>query len=332
MRKKVLVAVVALATVILSLVPLAVLYIASRFRYQPPLNPLEEQMKVSAQSKVIMISPRDFVITRPLTWAESMIGMARDSPYYIIGELTIYVDTLLYNSFIIYAYELISVYRIRNCTMIKHLLNPYMFAYLDLNDPFDRHLHNLLLKNDCEVLYRLFSDEESWYASIGAIGYASAKYLEINNVTSKEQVEGRLFMLIHVEVGSEGEGVKRIRVKFYNVSREWEEEEMLRDARALLASHRKVVFMYSIPTQYWYDLFNEIVGSEAQLIIIDGIAPYNFDYLRKIKSYFLEIAIPVVGEDQAPEVEKILNSFWGAVYLADGRIVKLYGPNASRNS
>ncbi|MEM4863192.1 MAG: hypothetical protein QW706_08460 [Candidatus Nezhaarchaeales archaeon] len=323
MRKKV-VALVILVMVLISLAPLAVLYIASRYRYQTKPDPLIERIRESARSKIAVLSPREFEVVRPLTWAESTLTMGADAFYYVSQEFEARIDD--YDYFVEEMYYFINVLNIRNCTLLEYYLDTYFqgaVRYLNPNDPLDRIKRESLLRNDCEKLYRMFSHEESWFASLGALGYASRKYLEMNNVTHWKQIEEKLFMLAHVEVGEEG--VRRIWIKFYNISNEYEAEEMERDASSILLKYPKIFFVYLDPSDIFnLDIFNEVVSDGAQMVVFNGIVPYRLNYRRTIMSYFLKFASLVVGEDQIAEIKNELSSLGGAIYIVNGKIVRVY--------
>ncbi|MEM1694818.1 MAG: hypothetical protein QW456_11475 [Ignisphaera sp.] len=322
MNKKV-VALVTLVMVLISLTPLVVLYIVSRYRYQPESDSVIERIRESARSKIVVLSPREFEVVKPLTWVENTVAMGKEAFYYVSHKIFGIIKD--YNNFVVNMYYFINVFNIRNCTLLKHYLDTYspgIAFYLDPNNPYDREYYDYLFKNDCENLYRIFSHEESWYASLGAIGYVSKKYLEMNNVKHWSQIEEKLFMLAHVEVGEEG--VKRIRIKFYNISNEYEAEEMERDVSSILLKYPKILFGYLQYTGHLEpDDFNEIVSDGAQIVILNGIVPYHLDYRRTTRSYFLKFASLVVGEDQ---IAKIKNEFPSleAIYIVNGTIIRIY--------
>ncbi|MEM4922734.1 MAG: hypothetical protein QXU65_07055 [Sulfolobales archaeon] len=322
MRKKV-VALVVLAMVLISLAPLVVLYIASRYRYQTKPDPLIERIRESARSKIAVLSPREFEVVRPLTWAESTLTMGTDAFHYTAQPLSEYVFD--YNYFVEEMYYFINVLNIRNCTLLEYYLDTYFrgaVRYLDPNDPFDRRAREFLLGDNCQRLYRLFSHEESWFASLGALGYASRKYLEMNNVTHWKQVVERVFMLAHVEVGEEG--VRRIWIKFYNISNEYEAEEMERDVRSLLLGYPKVLFIYIEIPNFWYNVFNEVVSEGAQIVIFNGILPYDGMYWDVIRDYSARFVSWVVEGDQLAEIENFIRKSCGGLYIVNGKIVRVY--------
>lgn len=128
----------------------------------------------------------------------------------------------------------------------------------------------------------------------------------------------RQFVLAHVVVDN-GE-VRKIRVKFYDISKEHEAEEMMRDAKSVLLGHPKVFFIYSTLVWYWQDLFNEIVADGGQIVIFNGIVPYDIGYLSDVRKYALEFTSWIVGEDQLAEVEKGFDLYWGAFYAVNGKL------------
>jgi len=321
LRKKV-VALVILAMVLISLAPLAVMYVLSRYRYQPEPDPLLERIRESARSKIAVLSPREFEVVRPLTWAESTLSLGEEALYSIAPELEGHVNN--YRYFVNHMYYFVNVYNIRNCTLleyyIKTLLTPVALQPLDPNDLFDRRTREFLLGDDCQRLYRLFSHEESWYASMGALGYASEKYLELNNVTHWKQVDERVFMLAHVEVGDEG--VRRIRIKFYNVSNDYEAEEMERDVRSLLLGYPKVLFIHIKFSHFWHDIFTEMVSEGAQIVVFNGVLPYDVSYWDAVEDYSVRFMSWVVEGDQLAEIEKFIRKSWGGLYIVNGKVVR----------
>ncbi|MEM1528134.1 MAG: hypothetical protein QW290_08200 [Sulfolobales archaeon] len=56
------------------------------------------------------------------------------------------------------------------------MIREHLALFLRLDDPTERPADNLLFGNDCYMLYKMFSHEESWYVSMGALGYLSGKY------------------------------------------------------------------------------------------------------------------------------------------------------------
>lgn len=314
MRKSVL-AVLIIAMVLAALAPMLVLHILSAPR-ESPLERARRELAASVERKIVKISDREYALVKPLTWFESTL---LSGSLYDILPVMVLIGGTPYELLIDISFDIIHRYGVRNCTVLRHNIEynikKLSFMKIDKPDDYER-LTNFLFGNECYWLLKMFSYEESWYASLTAIQMMMDRYLS----TAQRSGNYAIYSLSYIDVG-EG-GIKEIRVKFYNIANEAEKKEMLDDVWRLARSNAAgALFIMENINRLWHDLFYDITSRGGRIVIIKNVETvfYGFDSL----AFLLELA-PKFAEDTPPEyIDRVFLSR-GAVYVSNGRVVRVY--------
>lgn len=302
-------AIIALVVLLLALIPAVLIYLG---RLREEEEDLVKTQVRSAEGKLAAVSSREYVLTKPLTWLESLAVAGTDVIYYTVPELLVADDEWTFNSLIYASYDAVHAYGL-SCPDIRRYVEREV---LSLVSRYER-LNRLLFEDDCRWLRKFVSSEESWYASMAIAPAAVRRYLG----TVPKDAELVVFALTVAEVGEKG--VERVRVKLYNAVSKAEREELKAELMRLAGG--RILFIYNQLLDFWHDLFAEVVSEGVSVVHL------RIAVVRLSQTYTGPRRPEIVQEVLSPIMDAIplnpldmLSTLNVAIYYDGGRIVRMY--------
>ena len=257
-----------------------------------------EPINVSEHYKEI--SPREYVITKPLTWHEATLAVweGKGSFEYAFAAYEP-SKQLLFD----YVYKAGG-----SCQRLRKIYSSY------LNMPYPTK-YTAYLRNNCSFLKLVyFSSTPSWYASLNLIGYFKKLYF-------KQVHPKQYWLFILVFNASDG-----MHVKIYNVVNKEDLNELVNDIKLLKATHPTLLIKVFGGKFSWYGRYLQIIESKTPFLLM-----YDDDYntfnssLTETNNVFSKIFGGIDPRLSDPEIGQQIIIDDGEILLKNGKATAFYG-------